>query len=498
MDSCCEAPILRSGRGQSLHVDQSICLTRKRSFPAPQNESSSSNFVPTFEYSSREVSPPVVLLEQLLRGNRIFLLHHGSNLSDLYARLSRTKFCSILDKYWTSFAKSWDVMLHGNPTLDAYHAIRVPAAGELGIGVGEEDWGSGEREAIEGIVRDTEGLVDLLIHRFDVENQSESLSLKSNDGSYYGNLWQSEHLAQGIVFSGVGRVSRWSACAVSEWLQHVAEHPRTAYGVEDNPASARRKLPRKSTSKNADDNDTKVTNRAHDTTAGRNQTDGLTQKDESPHRPPIPPSIVSVIEESLDKATSSAESPKPASDKSAQSPAIASFEPHNRLSSTDWGRYLTFGYGSSWGPVSQNRERDKLITQDPLSRHEDNTHPKPNQQANVTGLRANDLPANHGRFLIGLTGDLDDNPRTHEDDDEEIDGYEGTRLAVRTVHVEVTNESYHPEFQEFSEPYSSSQHSQSGSLSSGTRSCMSMKRVRIVLYQVSTLCACATRVSLTL
>ena len=42
--------------------------------------------------------------------------------------------------------------MHGNPATSLYGGIKVAACGELGMGVGEEERGSGEREVLEGFV----------------------------------------------------------------------------------------------------------------------------------------------------------------------------------------------------------------------------------------------------------------------------------------------------------------------------------------------------------
>ena len=50
--------------------------------------------------------------------------------------------------------------------MDIYGGIKLAAGGELGMGVGEEEWGSGEREVLEHFQSRTEGLVDLMVSRF--------------------------------------------------------------------------------------------------------------------------------------------------------------------------------------------------------------------------------------------------------------------------------------------------------------------------------------------
>jgi hypothetical protein len=67
-------------------------------------------------------------------------------------RSRRPKFVNLLGRYWDSFLSTWNVMLHGNPAVSVYGGIKLAGSGELGMGVGEEDRGSGEREVLEGFV----------------------------------------------------------------------------------------------------------------------------------------------------------------------------------------------------------------------------------------------------------------------------------------------------------------------------------------------------------
>ena len=125
--------------------------------------------LPKPEYSSREVKPAALLLRDLVRAHSIFLLHHTSSLSALFVQTKRSKFLSILGHYWDLFLSSWNVLLHGNPANDLYGGIKIAACGELGVGVGEEERGSGEREVLEGFVGRVDGLVDLVVSKFGSE-----------------------------------------------------------------------------------------------------------------------------------------------------------------------------------------------------------------------------------------------------------------------------------------------------------------------------------------
>ncbi|KAF2461626.1 hypothetical protein BDY21DRAFT_418634 [Lineolata rhizophorae] len=233
--------------------------------PAPQ---------PTVEYSSREVSPPPLLLAQLRRAHSIFLLHHAPSLQNLYERTAgRARFCALLARFWTRFcAAHWDVLLHGNPSVDVYGGIKLAAGGELGMGVGEEEWGSGEREVLEHVAGRTEGLVDLVVARFGEpspdqlhdprkqqalrqtsrtppgshkhgrDGHKKSQAAAASPAMHLPEPWlgagQAPSCADGIVFSGVGGLARQSLRDVAAWMEWVYAQGERAYGVRDNPSSA--------------------------------------------------------------------------------------------------------------------------------------------------------------------------------------------------------------------------------------------------------------------
>ena len=223
------------------------------SLPKAANPTASSQDSPqvSIEHSAREVSPTLLLLQQLIRAHHVFLLHHASNLNELLGRLKGPKFRSTLKRFWDPFARSWDVLLHGNPAVDVFNGLKLAAGGELGIGVGEEDWGSGEREVLEGFIARTEGLVDMVVSRFnevptgDVEGHPQPdaakkhPNLKHNLSDWLGS-GHDPGPSDGVIFSGIGAVSRPSMKRVSSWLELLFKHGRDAYGVGDNPTSASR------------------------------------------------------------------------------------------------------------------------------------------------------------------------------------------------------------------------------------------------------------------
>ncbi|EPE34484.1 hypothetical protein GLAREA_10178 [Glarea lozoyensis ATCC 20868] len=206
-----------------------------------------SDTVETVEYSSREVKPAVLLLGDLLRAHSTFLLHHASSMSALFVRTKRYKFINILVRYWDTFLSTWNVLMHGNPTNSLYGGIKVAACGELGIGVGEEHRGSGEREVLEGFVNRIEGLVDLMVLKFGEPQSVDDAKkpAKSVNGNQVGpDSWMGRgsdpDAEDGAVFLGTGALSRKSIRDISHWAEDIYRWGPLAYGVIDNPTSTRR------------------------------------------------------------------------------------------------------------------------------------------------------------------------------------------------------------------------------------------------------------------
>ena len=171
-------------------------------------------------------------------------MHHSLSLAELYSRLTRSKFCRTLKHFWDNFIFNWDVLLHGNPAVDVFNGVKLAAGGELGVGVGEEKWGSGEREVLEGFIGRTNGLIDILVSRFgDMPHASASVlsSRMQTIKEWHGN---SRYIkaSDGVVFSGTGAIARLSIKAISSWVEMLYLHGNDAYGVRDDlSTSSRRK-----------------------------------------------------------------------------------------------------------------------------------------------------------------------------------------------------------------------------------------------------------------
>ncbi|GJP98102.1 oligosaccharide biosynthesis protein Alg14 like family protein [Aspergillus niger] len=390
----------------------SVDLTR---LPLDQPSTSSSQrdaSYPSFSYSSREMSPPALLIQQLRRAHSVFLLHHDSTLDALYSRVGRPTFCALIENFWWRFSWTWEVLLSGNPAVDIYNGIKLSAGGELGIGVGEEEWGSGEREVLEDFVARTDGLMDLIVSRFgDPESSDKNPAANDRPGDLLNTVdgedrWLGSGAcprpADGVIFSGIGGVSRPSLLRISQWMESIYRYGADAYGVGEDPSSPRRrKRRRKHRSRLAGSDPTK-----------QPVTDPRFVTPDRPFSPGIPPPLV----------VGTAESPqapqKSSSHTSGESSPVGSDRGNDWMGfrTETFVKYLTLGYGSSWGvssgtasphprveaikredrPMSPNKQTD-LSTDAPGTIDGEAAQPDDGKKIQ-----------SHGKFLIGLRSDSDD------------------------------------------------------------------------------------------
>ncbi|KAF1835085.1 hypothetical protein BDW02DRAFT_568371 [Decorospora gaudefroyi] len=391
---------------------------------------------PAVAYSSREVSPPALLIQQLVRAQSLFLLHHGSTLASMFTKHGRAKFCSILEKYWSRFAANWDVLLHGSPAVDIYGGMKLAAGGELGMGVGEEEWGSSERDVLEDFARRTAGLVDVMVSRFGeasplqrAKTSTDAKSLQVSEAEPWLGAGRNVQAADGVVFSGLGAVSRQSLRDLSHWVESIYRHGESAYGVRDNPTSDRRRRQRRKLKP--------VTDPDPDPEQGEptSEPPRATQDE----RPRIPPPIVKAVESSLDKAAAAVENNR--SEKSSPTP-----EPKPMLASLGdtetWMKYMTLGYGTAWGG-NKTAEDPQTSTPAPASAPARQRTPSPEAMRYVEPAPDVDLAEeklkqqirleNDGYFLVGLKGDMQDS----DVDDDNDQGDWNNRILLRTIHAEV-------------------------------------------------------------
>lgn len=358
-----------------------------------------------YEHSAKEIKPANLLLRDLLRAHSTFLMHHGSSLSALFVRSKRKKFITVLGRYWDLFLSTWSVMLHGNPIRSVFAGINVAASGELGVGVGEEDRGSGEREVLEGLVGRIEGLVDLVVSKFG-DGEPDAGSDGKDVDSWLGT-GQEPGPEDGAIFLGTGALSRKSLRDVTHWMEDLYTWGEHAYGVIDSPTSIRRPKTRHASKSIAQVQKAGGAAEASATTSetGPRGADGLEQKQQ--------PSI-NTEEQDKDRQEGGFEK---------------------------MVGYLKLGYGTYWSlPGGSNEAADvtsKAQGTLPLAKEENRGKPRP-------GLpRRTSSQDDAGHFLIGLKGDIEETQSESDlsHDSEEANADNNSRTVLRTIHIELESEA---------------------------------------------------------
>ncbi len=422
-----------------------------------------------YEYSSREVSPPQLLLQHLLRAHSIFLLHHAATLDYLCLRLPRTSFCTLLDRFWTRFIRNWDVLLHGNPAVDVYNGMKLAGGGELGVGVGEEDWGSGEREVLEDFIARTDGLLDLVVSRFGNAPIEPSTATAVHRSSEPSRKQQAPWLAtdldpqpnDGVLFSGIGAISRRSLATVSQWMADIYKYGENAYGVGENPsARPRRKQQRLSSAMaqrtNSSEGETAVNRSIKTISRGRPPLSSRSTSRREASTPGIPPPLVKAIEQSLENATAKASSREPSRSPTKNQQGNSNREQQAPLFGTDTVmKYLSLGYGSSWTlnpkglpkgeqlpsaqhvPQQDPSDKSKEEGQDPEKSENPElpqlnmVEPNPEVSHTEDNPFVQRLEQSIGKFIIGLSGDLENQDLIDDEADD------APRIVLRTLNIEM-------------------------------------------------------------
>lgn len=197
-------------------------------------KSTSSTFSKTpgvVEYSTRGLKPTISLLGDLLRAHTLFLLHHGSSLSSIFASTEREKFNDIIGRYWDTFLSTWNFTMHGNPANRLYDGIKIAGCGELGVGVGEEDRGSGEREVLEGFAVRLDGLVDLMVSKFGEASPVVEEGQAQPSAPWLGT-GKDPNAEDGAIFLGIGGLPRSDLRDISHWIEDIFQWGDRAYGIE--------------------------------------------------------------------------------------------------------------------------------------------------------------------------------------------------------------------------------------------------------------------------
>ncbi|KAL4881462.1 hypothetical protein BJY04DRAFT_58542 [Aspergillus karnatakaensis] len=402
----------------------------------PKNGSSTQRDAPeaTFHYSSRELVPPQLLIQQLRRAHSIFLLHHASSLDTLYASVGRSALCVFLENFWLRYAWNWEVLLSGNPAVEMYNGIKLSAGGELGVGVGEEEWGSGEREVLEDFVFRTDGLVDLVVSRFgDQHDSPENTQTANKPEGDAENQWLGSEAyprpSDGVIFCGVGAITRQSLVSVSQWMEWIYRYGVDAYGVGEDPTSPR---PRKRRKRQRATLPGRVTGdkpislgAAHSTSPDRSFAPGIPR----PLVTGTPTPKASKEPQEMAKSPTSTESSESTNNKASDWMATGT---------ETFVKYLTLGYASSWGMSSG---RSSPSPQCGIANRQDAS-----TGSNDGRLKSNASPRcqNHGRFIIGLQdGTISPDIVLEETEASDAAGA-NEKIAQRVIYVQLAKSLQNP------------------------------------------------------
>ncbi|KAL2808731.1 hypothetical protein BJX63DRAFT_21654 [Aspergillus granulosus] len=405
----------------------SIDLTRLPVNPNIGSSSQKAAAKPSYNYSSRELTPPQLLIRQLRRAHSIFLLHHASNLDTLYKNAGRPTFCTFLENFWLRFAWNWDILLFGNPAVEMYNGVKLAAGGELGVGVGEEEWGSGEREVLEDFVSRTDGLVDLVVSRFgDPYGSTDNSQPTSQPDGAAEDRWLGSDAyprpSDGVVFSGVGAISRKSLVSVSQWAEWIYRYGTDSYGVGEDPTSPRHRKRRKRQRGKATGDASRERSAPPDASQGTIP--------ERPFSPGIPRPLVTGTPSSPSVSSDPEEKTKAQSNERSQ--GLGDLASEWMVTGTEtFVKYLTLGYGSSWGFSSGSSTPRPQI--EPSKGEDDSKKANNNGPRPIDQLRYR----NRGRYIIGLH----DRKTSSDIILEEIGPIDSSssneRIDKRTIHVQL-------------------------------------------------------------
>lgn len=347
------------------------------------------------------------------------------------------------------------MLLNGNPAVDVFNGLKLGAGGELGIGVGEEEWGSGEREVMEGFIGRTDGLVDLIVSRFGDAPQGEPVAQRhsaSTSGtsdlnkicrSEWQGTCQHPRPSDGVIFSGIGAITRASVRDVSSWMETLYKYGQDAYGVRDNPSAAhRRKRRRRSYSSIILGMKSKKPLNQQSSEPSSSHITG--QPSSSPVG--IPPPIVEPSRASSVAANKASSQRESTGQGKGNNPPIRITAEASPSGTETLMKYLTLGvYGSKWATfpktpvvhqrISNLRDEDGGVVVDSGYGSNNSTFPYEQQTS-------------HGFFMIGLQGELEQDSSVKDDEQDTETGTDRdsvignqswtSRTMLRTLQVERT------------------------------------------------------------
>ena len=411
-------------------------------------------------------------------------------------RLPREKFCSLLARFWTRFAQEWDVLLHGNPAVDVFGGLKLAAGGELGIGVGEEGWGSGEREVLEDLVGRTDGLVDIVVSRYGEPltsldaNSRTSIKCDIQESAWIGSGHDPE-APDGMIFGGVGNLTRTSLRDISQWMTTIYRDGEYAYGVGQNPHSDRKRRRRRNHSTAAygsvgtrRERDLQASTRVNDPAEAADTSKRLTNT-QQPAAPGIPPPIVSAAESALNNAISSADAHRKVEAEKEEAGTVR--KRPGLLSSGSWMRVLTLGYMSSPTSVNTHGSDERLEAANAHNAQEQAQAPLAHLEPAPDGAReeherlVQEQQESSGYYLIGLKGVLTMSERDSGEAEEADES--GSRLLLRMLYVKLNRRTpYSAEIDKTLSRNVSYDRSTEASTSTSGGIDDDTKRLRVVIY----------------
>lgn len=296
-------------------------------------------------------------------------------------------------------------MLHGNPARDVFGGINIAASGELGVGVGEEDRGSGERAVLEGLVGRFEGLVDLVVSKFgEYDLDATADGTQEDELPQWLGTGQEPGPADGAIFLGTGVLSRKSLRDVTHWMEDLYTWGEHAYGVIESPISVRR--------------------------AGRRAPKGNNHK----HA------------ESQPSSSTPTAPANPGQEQNAESNALKTNNgqgPEAEDGKLDkMVSYLKLGYGTYWSIPGTSGEppKDAHSPQAPATELKDAKPGQSLQRPRLPNRTASSEAAAH--YLIGLKGDIEEGFSEGDISSvSEVDTEHNSRTVLRTLHVELESEA---------------------------------------------------------
>ena len=407
--------------------------------------------------------------------------------------------------------------------MQIFQGIKLAAGGELGIGVGEEEWGSGEREVLEGLIQTTDGLRDMIVARFGDPRSGGNRALGAHslkregtaEDSLNGGVpdsWPSP--ADGVIFSGIGAITNESIRAVAGWMEWLHVFGDKAYGVRDYPGSSSRRKQRdyqKRTASNRPNSRNRAAVKINDDSSLRvKASSSLSMQGLGDNHVPINRQDRSVAFASIEASPSNFRSIPSSAQEGMKDKTVADrsspiFLPDasSASSSASLMRYLKLGYGSSWG-VPSKLAAQSMLKEDSGRQNQD--HPPHDNSTTGPGQSRTDTDETEsksglhknpstGYFLVGLQGDLNEDEgsdlesRKSGSDQESAFGEQQGRIHLRTVHVfpakRDSSKSNSSEVERESLADEANSSSEALSHRTDTAPATSSQQLRVVVYKVS-------------